>query len=114
MSYKPNAIKACKQAAEILERLAWARKNAGLSQSQAGKLLGLSVGGFCDIEKGRNPLYIERFLLLCEIYDISPTWALTGTNPKFDLQAALDKVKSITPEILDLVDMMESFRQEGD
>lgn len=97
---------------KILERLVSAREQAGLSQGQAGKLLdGLSTGGLCDIEKGRNTLTLERFLKMCEIYGVNPVWALTGTNPDFDPQPiieAAERARMAEDELLRVLDTLQS------
>lgn len=72
----------------IMERLIDARKGAGLSQSQAAKLLDITQTTLSAIERNRNlGTSLSMFLKMCEIYDISPVWALTGHNPDFDEQS---------------------------
>lgn len=82
---------------KILARLAAARKSAGLSQSQLGKLLGGYSSSFiCDIEKGRNPLPVDRLLKICDLCLVSVEWVMTGINPNFDdvkRQEVIDAVK---------------------
>jgi transcriptional regulator with XRE-family HTH domain len=77
----------------ILDRLIKARKNAGLSQGQVVLMLELAAASsFTGIEAGTSALTLKRFLRLCEIYNIDPTWAITGINPKFDPQVIVDVV----------------------
>lgn len=94
---------------EILERMRKARKAAGLSQRQAARLIGMSNSGLCDIEAGRNPLYMSRFLELCRIYGVSPVWVITGVNPDFNPQPfieAIGKGKKGLQDVLDIFEML--------
>jgi DNA-binding XRE family transcriptional regulator len=76
------------QVAEIKARLILARKRAGLSQEQAGKLVGFNrASSLAQHEGERSTPTLTLFLKLCEIYGISPVWALTGVNPDFDATA---------------------------
>lgn len=74
---------------EILERLATARKKAGLSQSQVARLINRDPALIVGIESGHYPLSMERFLQLCGIYGVSEIWVLTGINPYFDPAGAV-------------------------
>lgn len=100
----------------ILSRLRTARKNAGLSQGQVARMIGLAdASGFAPIEKGEYPLTLERFLLLCSFYDIDPTWALTGVNPYVDVEALRNlasKSRAASEDIESLVELLGSMRQE--
>lgn len=96
------------QTGAILARLAYARKQAGLTQAQAGKLIGLSTSGFCDIEVGRNPLTMDRFLELCALYSVNEVWALTGVNPDFDPQWVIEKLGESHADLTAVLDLMQS------
>lgn len=100
---------------EILERLIKARKQAGLSQSQAAKLLNYSApSSLSDIELGKNPLSLRLFLNMCELYDISEVWAITGVNPKFDrekVRLAMQKSRTSLEDIEHMLDLFESLKQ---
>jgi transcriptional regulator with XRE-family HTH domain len=69
---------------EILERLATAREKAGLSRSQVSRLIDFWPINLELVESGAVPLEMEHFLKLCELYDVSEIWVLTGNNPYFD------------------------------
>lgn len=71
----------------ILKRLAEARKRAGLSQSQVDRLMSAPQGMTRELENHELDIYLRQFLLMCELYDISPEWALTGVNPNVDTKA---------------------------
>lgn len=95
----------------VLQRLAHARKQAGLTQAQAGKLIGLSTSGFCDVEVGRNPLTLERFFELCDLYDVNETWALTGVNPDFDPQQVIEKLGESHADLGAVLDLLQSTQK---
>lgn len=97
--------------ADVLKRLKQAREQAGLTQAQASKLIGLSTSGFCDIEVGRNPLTMARFLELCNLYDISEVWALTGINPDFDPQPIVEMMGEHHAELGKVLDTLSSLRK---
>jgi transcriptional regulator with XRE-family HTH domain len=100
----------------ICERLVTARKNAGLSQSQVAKMIGLAgASGFSQVEDGTNALTLDRFMTLCDIYDIDLTWALTGVNPHVDVEALktlAGRVWSTQEEVESLIELITSLKQE--
>ena len=68
---------------DILERLRLAREQAGLSQGQVAKLLGMeSPATISHYESGLRGLHVEMLLKLCEIYDVAPVWVMTGVGSK--------------------------------
>lgn len=102
--------------AKILARLAAARKSAGLSQGQLGKLLGgLTSSAICDIEKGRNPLAVDRLLQICDLCFVSVEWVMTGINPNFgdakrqEVIDALSKTKIAAEDLHRLLDDLEMW-----
>lgn len=103
----------------ILKRLTRAREQAGLSQSQAAKLIGMSSGSaISHYESGARELSVVTLLELCKVYDVSEAWVLTGINPNFtdeQRQAVIDAyAKNINIAIEDLhttLELLESLRQ---
>lgn len=69
----------------IKRRLTTARANAGLSQRQTDRLLELPDGTIKSFEEGTFEISLYAFLVLCNAYGVSPTWALTGVNPYVDV-----------------------------
>lgn len=102
----------------ILHRLIVARGNAGLSQSQVAKLLCYESAATISLcEAGQRRLDMVMFLRLCDIYDVSPVWALTGVNPDFDVQAWYEKMKTTHTSVNDLrrtADLLESCMYAGE
>jgi transcriptional regulator with XRE-family HTH domain len=101
----------------ILERLAQARTQAGLSQSQAARLLGVeSPSTISQYENGHRKIDIQTFTKLATLYDVSETWLLTGYNPDFDPSKWLEmaQLTRITMEDFDkLIDVMQSLRHDN-
>lgn len=103
---------------DIGQRLAQARKTAGLSQTQAARLMGLSevASTISGWELGRGGLSMEHFMHLCEIYDVSEEWVLTGVNPDFDPAELMQKIDQssglIKDELEDLMELFAMLRQD--
>ncbi len=101
-------------ARQILDRLIDARKAAGLSQTQAAKLLGYSApsslsqieGDYRDSEPN-----LTMFLKMCEIYDVSPVWALTGVNPDFDESAFNELTQFTNAAIEGIANLKETLKR---
>ena len=101
---------------EILERLVQARKAAGLSQGQVGKMVDMSTAWLSDIERGQNNLSVQHLLKLVEVYDASIEWVMTGVNPYFDrleVMAAADRLGDDALIILKALYMMNSNGTEN-
>lgn len=63
----------------IAERLRDAREQAGLSQGQAAKLLGMHRPTISEIEAGRRRLAADELTGFAELYGVSVAW-LAGTR----------------------------------
>ena len=105
---------------DILKRLIRAREQAGLSQSQAAKLVGMSAGStISHYESGARELSVVTLLELTKIYDVSIVWVMTGVNPNFTDEQRQQIVdhwqKNLHLAVDDLhktLDLLESLRQE--
>jgi transcriptional regulator with XRE-family HTH domain len=94
----------------IKARLTLARKQAGLSQSQAAQLLSLKgASSFTDYESGTFAPALDKFLRLCEICGVSPIWALTGVNPDFDATEILRAADGANQDVMKIVDLLSSL-----
>lgn len=101
-------------AREIIDRLIKARKGAGLSQTQAAKLLGYSgASSLSQIETNNRDSEpnLTMFLKMCEIYDISPVWALAGVNPDFDEQAFDELTQGVNASLEDVYNLKETLKR---
>lgn len=98
----------------IMNRLIEARKAAGLTQTQAAKLLGYTAASTLSQIEGdyrKTEPNLSTFLKMCEVYQVSPVWALTGVNPDFD-EDAFDEVTQFTnASIEDLHRLKESLKR---
>jgi transcriptional regulator with XRE-family HTH domain len=98
------------QVTEIKARLVLARKRAGLSQSQVAQMLGFkATSSFTDYESGPFAPALDKLLKLCEIYGVSPVWALTGINPDFDATDILKAAGTLNQDAMYLVDLLSSL-----
>ena len=104
----------------IMNRLIIARRQAGLTQSQAAKLLGLSSPStLSHHESGARDTEpkLSMFLDMCEIYDVSPVWALTGVNPDFD-EESFDELTQFADCAIEDIDnlkrLLSSLSSEGE
>lgn len=99
---------------QILDRLIEARKGAGLSQGQAAKLLGYSAASsLSQLEtdnRGSEP-NLTMLLKMCEAYDVSIVWVMTGVNPDFD-EAAFDQLtQGVNASLEDICNLKETLQR---
>lgn len=59
-------------------RLRWAREQAGLSQGQVAKMLGVHRPTISSIESGERAVKAEEIVFFAETYDINTEWILRG------------------------------------
>lgn len=97
----------------IVERLAKARKNAGLSQSQVAVMMGCVRSNIANLESPRSAISLTQFLQMCVIYGASPVWVLTGTNPDFNREEAATMLAQTKASIEDAVALMELFEMSS-
>ena len=103
----------------IAARLALARKQAGLSQGQVAKLLGLHRPSVSEIEAARRNVSGQELAKFGEIYGVSVDW-LAGTDAE-DHDANRDRIllaarelAKIAPEDLSKVlDLLSALRSPG-
>lgn len=98
----------------IIDRLVEARKAAGLSQTQAAKLLGYSAASSLsqiETDNRDSEPNLTMFLKMCEVYDISPVWALTGVNPDFDEQAFDELTQGVNASLEDIANLKETLKR---
>ena len=46
------------------------RKRAGLKQAELGKLVGLSAASICNLEKGRQQVYLDTVAAIVQALDV--------------------------------------------
>ena len=59
---------------DIAQRLRTAREQAGLSQGQVAKMLGLHRPIISEIEAGRRKISAEELSKIADIYEVSINW----------------------------------------
>lgn len=62
----------------IAARLKAAREQAGLTQGQVAKLLGLHRPSVSEIEAGRRGVSADELIILADTYGVSVAWLLDG------------------------------------
>lgn len=65
----------------IAGRLREAREQAGLTQGQAAKVVGIHRPSISEIEAGRRRVAAEELVRLADVYGVSVAW-LTGEAPE--------------------------------
>lgn len=63
---------------ERAERLRWARENAGLSQGQVAKLLGVHRPTISAIEAGTRHIKAGEIQQFAELYEVQESWIIKG------------------------------------
>jgi transcriptional regulator with XRE-family HTH domain len=81
----------------IAKRLRSAREQAGLSQGQVAKLLGLHRPSVSEVEAGRRSVTAEELAKMAELYGVSVSWLAGAEDDSAGLQAA--KVKLAAREL---------------
>jgi transcriptional regulator with XRE-family HTH domain len=97
---------------QIKARLVKARERAGLTQAQAAKLLGFNAGSnIAQYEGERSIPNLRLFLQMCEVYKVSPVWALTGINPDFNPMPIIEAFDDLTDDAIKVIDLLGSLQQ---
>lgn len=98
------------------ERLRIIRKSLNLNQEQFASSLGLTQGGYSDIERGKNNISNKTKLSLKSVYNINLHWLETGSGEMFavDIEEESDKANFFEVEHLEhLKDEVEKLRNEN-
>lgn len=109
-----DAILSRKQA--IAARLRAAREQAGLSQGQAAKVVGLHRPAITEIEAGRRGVNAEELAALADAYGVSVNWLVEAekTDPVRDLiELAACELGKLKVEDLDLLMQLLSTLKRG-
>ncbi|MCY2928829.1 MAG: helix-turn-helix transcriptional regulator [Planctomycetota bacterium] len=108
------------QKGAIAGRLRLAREQAGLSQGQVAKLLGLHRPTVSEIEAGRRKVSAEELATFAELYDVSVEWLATAAsvldNANADrIQLAARELSKLKPQDVDAVlGLLRTLRKSGD
>lgn len=91
-----------------IERIKIIRKSLNLNQEQFASSLGLTQGGYSDIERGKNNITNKTKLSLKKVYKINLHWLETGSGEMFavDIEEENDEVNFFE------VDQFEHLKRE--
>jgi transcriptional regulator with XRE-family HTH domain len=104
----------------IANRLRLAREQAGLSQGQVAKQLGMHRPTISEIEAGRRRVSADELAAFARLYDVSTTWLVDEQSEISDadqdrIQLAARKLAHLKPEDLDrLLDVIKTLRTQED
>jgi len=73
------------------QRLLQLRKQAGLSQKELGKVIGVSNKAICTMETGTRETTFEKLMLLAEFFHVSTDYLLGITDDPAWRGAPLEK-----------------------
>jgi transcriptional regulator with XRE-family HTH domain len=100
------------------ERLRAARENAGLSQGQVAKLMGMHRPSVSELEAGNRKVSAEELARFAELYDVKAGWLLGEVGIGVDsvdprLQLAARELGKLKPEALDrLMGLIVAMRDD--
>ncbi|QDT66481.1 helix-turn-helix domain-containing protein [Calycomorphotria hydatis] len=88
----------------IANRLKSAREQAGLSQGQVAKLVGMHRPTISEIEAGRRSVKAQEVSTFSELYEVSEDWLLSGMEHlTTTIELAARELKGLTPDDLNTV-----------
>jgi transcriptional regulator with XRE-family HTH domain len=95
----------------IGKRVLEIRKQAGLTQTNFAKMLGISYTTISTTETGKTPLTEANLKLICLTFGINEQWLKEGTEPMKDLLSAvypeeqkfLEAFRTLSPELKKMV-----------
>ncbi len=105
---------------EIADRLRLAREQAGLSQGQVARILGLHRPTISQIEAAQRALKAEEVQQFAKLYDVKEAWLLHGESvlpgkqdPRIELAAReLSKLKK--KDLDSILQLMQILRARQD
>jgi transcriptional regulator with XRE-family HTH domain len=97
-----------KRQAQIAQRIRAARENAGLSQGQAAKLLGIPRPSVTEAEQGKRKVSAPELAEMARLYRVAVGWLACEeggeTDPTQDqIQLVAREIASLKPDDLDSV-----------
>ncbi len=102
----------------IAARLRAAREQAGLSQGQAAKVLGVHRPAVTEMEAGRRSVSAEELAALADAYGVSVNWlveAETADPARDRTELAARELGKLKAEDLDrLMQLLSSLKRSGE
>ena len=80
MGEKTSADAVSKERHALALRLKTLRSMNGWRQEDAARELGWTVNSYGDIELCRKRVHTDQLLRLAEIFEVTPSWLLTGST----------------------------------
>lgn len=74
---------------KIAERLKEARAQAGLSQENAAKILGIQRPAISEIESGRRKVSAEEIIQFSKLYKVNTSWLLLKDETEIEMDEQL-------------------------
>jgi transcriptional regulator with XRE-family HTH domain len=101
----------------IAARLKAAREQAGLTQGQVARILGLHRPSVSELEAGRRSVSAEELAILAETYGVSVDWLLNAQDvdpSRVRYELAARKLSNMRAEDLDqLLELLASLKRKG-
>ena len=103
----------------LADRLKEARKLAGISQGNVGRIMGLHRPTISEIEAGNRRVSAGELARLAEVYDVSISWLLGQAPETIDpqdprLELAARELTKLKPEDLDrLLKLLAAMRNDS-
>lgn len=91
------------------DRIAAGREQAGMTQSQLAKRIGVKISTLKGWENDLSEPRANRLSMLAGILNVSVMWLLTGEG---DGVTSPDEILEISPEVADILSEIRSMRVE--
>lgn len=102
----------------IAKRLRFAREQAGLTQSQAAKILNLSRPAISEAEAGRRNVSATEVVQLARLYDVSASWLSCAEDTEMEdakIQYAARQLERFDPEDVEkLLKLLATMKIRGE
>lgn len=103
------------------QRLRWAREQAGLSQGQVARMLGLHRPTISQIEAGKRDIKSHEVAQFADLYEVKDDWLIRGAEAITDdvdprVEVAARELKKLRSQDLDkIMDLIRVLRtnEEG-
>ena len=83
------------------ERLELIRKSEKLSRSKFGLKVGKSEDAIYNLERGRASVSKEFIELVCNVFNINPSWLNDGVGEMYNISSAVTDITNTLDKILD-------------
>lgn len=94
---------------EMGERIYHRRKAIKLTQEELAEKMGVSTQMISNLELGKKAIRPENLIRLCEVLNVSTDYILTGASSSSSIENLLNKIASLTPRELDLINELIEY-----